>query len=83
MIDSMHCIHMLSVQNKVEIKKVPTNDIFLKFYLGELAVFKAVVTGEPKPDVSWRRAKGAVTDKDKFQRTYNESTGEHILEVTN
>uniref|UniRef100_A0A4W6DDZ4 Immunoglobulin like and fibronectin type III domain containing 1, tandem duplicate 3 n=1 Tax=Lates calcarifer TaxID=8187 RepID=A0A4W6DDZ4_LATCA len=48
---------------------------------GQLAVFKAVVTGDPKPEVSWRRAKGTVSDKDKFQSKYDESTGEHILEV--
>uniref|UniRef100_A0A3P9J5R4 Immunoglobulin like and fibronectin type III domain containing 1, tandem duplicate 3 n=1 Tax=Oryzias latipes TaxID=8090 RepID=A0A3P9J5R4_ORYLA len=48
---------------------------------GKLAVFRAVVTGDPKPDVSWRRAKGTITDKEKFQRKYDESTGEHILEV--
>uniref|UniRef100_A0A3P9HLQ3 Immunoglobulin like and fibronectin type III domain containing 1, tandem duplicate 2 n=1 Tax=Oryzias latipes TaxID=8090 RepID=A0A3P9HLQ3_ORYLA len=48
---------------------------------GKLAVFRAVVTGDPKPDVSWRRAKGTITDKEKFQRKYDESTGEHILEI--
>ncbi|RVE70877.1 hypothetical protein OJAV_G00068260 [Oryzias javanicus] len=48
---------------------------------GKLAVFKAVVTGDPKPDVLWRRAKGTTTDKEKFQRKYDESTGEHILEI--
>uniref|UniRef100_A0A3B5M776 Immunoglobulin like and fibronectin type III domain containing 1, tandem duplicate 2 n=1 Tax=Xiphophorus couchianus TaxID=32473 RepID=A0A3B5M776_9TELE len=48
---------------------------------GHLAVFKTVVTGDPKPDVSWRRAKGNLADKEKFQRKYDESTGEHILEV--
>uniref|UniRef100_A0A3B5LZA1 Immunoglobulin like and fibronectin type III domain containing 1, tandem duplicate 2 n=1 Tax=Xiphophorus couchianus TaxID=32473 RepID=A0A3B5LZA1_9TELE len=48
---------------------------------GHLAVFKTVVTGDPKPDVSWRRAKGNLADKEKFQRKYDESTGEHILEI--
>uniref|UniRef100_A0A3B3VBB5 Immunoglobulin-like and fibronectin type III domain-containing protein 1 n=1 Tax=Poecilia latipinna TaxID=48699 RepID=A0A3B3VBB5_9TELE len=48
---------------------------------GNLAIFKAVVTGDPKPDVSWRRAKGNLADKEKFQRKYDESTGEHILEI--
>ncbi|MED6287993.1 hypothetical protein CHARACLAT_022056, partial [Characodon lateralis] len=48
---------------------------------GNLAVFKAVVTGDPKPDVSWRRAKGNLADKEKFQKKYDESTGEHILEI--
>ncbi|XP_027875166.1 immunoglobulin-like and fibronectin type III domain-containing protein 1 [Xiphophorus couchianus] len=49
--------------------------------LRHLAVFKTVVTGDPKPDVSWRRAKGNLADKEKFQRKYDESTGEHILEI--
>ncbi|XP_070695062.1 immunoglobulin-like and fibronectin type III domain-containing protein 1 [Pempheris klunzingeri] len=48
---------------------------------GKLAVFKATVTGDPKPEVSWRRAKGTMSDKDKFQSKYDESTGEHILEI--
>uniref|UniRef100_A0A3P9DK09 Immunoglobulin-like and fibronectin type III domain-containing protein 1 n=1 Tax=Maylandia zebra TaxID=106582 RepID=A0A3P9DK09_9CICH len=48
---------------------------------GKLAVFKAVVTGDPKPDVSWRRAKGTLSDKEKFQTKYDELTEEHILEV--
>uniref|UniRef100_A0A3B4X112 Ig-like domain-containing protein n=1 Tax=Seriola lalandi dorsalis TaxID=1841481 RepID=A0A3B4X112_SERLL len=48
---------------------------------GKLAVFKAVVKGDPKPEVSWRRAKGHTFDKDKFQSKYDESTGEHILEI--
>lgn len=51
------------------------------YSLGKLAVFKAVVTGDPKPEVSWRRSKGTISDKDKFQSKYDESTGEHILEV--
>lgn len=40
------------------------------------------MTGEPKPEVSWRRAKGPLADKERFQRRYDESTGEHILEVS-
>ncbi|KAM4570557.1 immunoglobulin-like and fibronectin type III domain-containing protein 1 [Fundulus diaphanus] len=48
---------------------------------GQVAVFKAVVTGEPKPDVSWRRAKGNLADKEKYVRKYDDSTGEHILEI--
>ncbi|XP_051280976.1 immunoglobulin-like and fibronectin type III domain-containing protein 1 isoform X2 [Dicentrarchus labrax] len=48
---------------------------------GKLAVFKAMVIGDPKPEVSWRRTKGTISDKDKFQSKYDESTGEHILEI--
>lgn len=50
--------------------------------LGKVAVFRAVVTGDPKPEVSWRRAKGNLSDKEKFHSKYDESTGEHILEVS-
>uniref|UniRef100_G3NGC4 Immunoglobulin like and fibronectin type III domain containing 1, tandem duplicate 1 n=1 Tax=Gasterosteus aculeatus aculeatus TaxID=481459 RepID=G3NGC4_GASAC len=48
---------------------------------GNMAIFKVVVKGDPKPEVSWRRAKGPVTDKKKFHSKYDESTGEHILEI--
>ncbi|XP_044207407.1 immunoglobulin-like and fibronectin type III domain-containing protein 1 [Thunnus albacares] len=48
---------------------------------GKLAVFKAMVKGDPKPEVSWRRTKGNMLDKEKFQNKYDESTGEHILEI--
>ncbi|TNN73493.1 Immunoglobulin-like and fibronectin type III domain-containing protein 1 [Liparis tanakae] len=48
---------------------------------GKDAIFKVAVTGYPKPEVSWRRAKGPTTDKDKFQNKYDESTGEHILKI--
>ncbi|XP_008277242.1 immunoglobulin-like and fibronectin type III domain-containing protein 1 [Stegastes partitus] len=48
---------------------------------GKLAVFKALVTGDPKPEVSWRRAKGLILDKEKFQSKYDKSTGEYILEI--
>uniref|UniRef100_A0A668UGA4 Immunoglobulin like and fibronectin type III domain containing 1, tandem duplicate 2 n=1 Tax=Oreochromis aureus TaxID=47969 RepID=A0A668UGA4_OREAU len=46
-----------------------------------IALVSAVVTGDPKPDVSWRRAKGTLSDKERFQTKYDESTGEHILEI--
>uniref|UniRef100_A0A3Q1CTS2 Immunoglobulin like and fibronectin type III domain containing 1, tandem duplicate 2 n=1 Tax=Amphiprion ocellaris TaxID=80972 RepID=A0A3Q1CTS2_AMPOC len=50
---------------------------------GKLAVFKAVVKGDPKPEVSWKRAKGNILEKQKFLSKYDESTGEYILEVSN
>lgn len=49
---------------------------------GKLAVFKAKVKGDPKPEVSWKRTKGLTSDKDKFLHKYDKSTGEHILEVS-
>ncbi|XP_061590640.1 immunoglobulin-like and fibronectin type III domain-containing protein 1 [Cololabis saira] len=48
---------------------------------GKTAVFRALVTGDPKPDVSWRRTKGLIPDNDTFQRKYDDSTKEHILEI--
>ncbi|XP_054464728.1 immunoglobulin-like and fibronectin type III domain-containing protein 1 [Anoplopoma fimbria] len=48
---------------------------------GKVAIFKVVVIGDPKPEVSWRRAKGPISDKNKFQSKYDESTGEHMLEI--
>uniref|UniRef100_A0A3Q1F972 Ig-like domain-containing protein n=1 Tax=Acanthochromis polyacanthus TaxID=80966 RepID=A0A3Q1F972_9TELE len=48
---------------------------------GKLAVFKVMVKGDPKPEVSWKRAKGNILDKKKFTSKYDESTGEYILEI--
>uniref|UniRef100_A0A8C6WYA5 Ig-like domain-containing protein n=1 Tax=Neogobius melanostomus TaxID=47308 RepID=A0A8C6WYA5_9GOBI len=50
---------------------------------GKEAVFKAVVTGEPKPAVTWKRVKGNIIDKEKYQMIFNEATGEHILKIHN
>uniref|UniRef100_A0A672J401 Immunoglobulin like and fibronectin type III domain containing 1, tandem duplicate 2 n=1 Tax=Salarias fasciatus TaxID=181472 RepID=A0A672J401_SALFA len=50
---------------------------------GHLAVFKAVVKGDPKPEVSWKRTLGSLSNKDKYKTKYEESTGEHILEIHN
>ncbi|XP_068196190.1 immunoglobulin-like and fibronectin type III domain-containing protein 1 [Antennarius striatus] len=50
---------------------------------GKCAAFKAVVIGDPRPDVSWRRSKGPVSKKDKFKSKYDEATGEHVLEIYN
>lgn len=41
-----------------------------------------MVTGEPAPEVSWRRTKGPISGKEKFQIKYDKATGEHILEVS-
>ncbi|XP_077431632.1 immunoglobulin-like and fibronectin type III domain-containing protein 1 [Vanacampus margaritifer] len=48
---------------------------------GKSAIFKALVIGEPKPEVTWKRARGSILDKEKYQTKYDESTGEYILEV--
>lgn len=37
--------------------------------------------GEPKPIVSWQRAKGDMSDPEKFQNKFDPITNEHTLEV--
>lgn len=37
--------------------------------------------GEPKPTVSWKRAKGEINDPQKYQNKYDPTTNEHTLEV--
>lgn len=48
---------------------------------GETAVFRVRVKGDPKPDVSWKKTKGIISENETFQTTYDESTGEHVLKV--
>ncbi|XP_072304761.1 immunoglobulin-like and fibronectin type III domain-containing protein 1 [Eucyclogobius newberryi] len=50
---------------------------------GKVAVFKAVVVGEPKPEVTWSRITGNISNKEKYQTKYNEVTREHMLEILN
>ncbi|XP_027002041.2 immunoglobulin-like and fibronectin type III domain-containing protein 1.1 isoform X3 [Tachysurus fulvidraco] len=55
--------------------------IALTIQEGKLAIFKAIVIGEPKPTVSWKRAKGEMNDPEKFQNKYDPVTNEHTLEI--
>ncbi|XP_071398381.1 LOW QUALITY PROTEIN: immunoglobulin-like and fibronectin type III domain-containing protein 1 [Centroberyx affinis] len=48
---------------------------------GKKAFFKAMVTGEPAPTVTWGRNKGEVADKEKYKTRYDERAREHILEI--
>nr|XP_023690028.1 immunoglobulin-like and fibronectin type III domain-containing protein 1 [Paramormyrops kingsleyae] len=48
---------------------------------GKLAFFKAVITGHPTPDVTWKRAKGDLLDPEKFRTKYDQKTGEYSLEI--
>ncbi|KAM8829904.1 immunoglobulin-like and fibronectin type III domain-containing protein 1 [Synchiropus picturatus] len=48
---------------------------------GKTVIFKAVVTGNPEPEVSWKRVKGNISDKTKFQTKFDKSTGEYILKI--
>uniref|UniRef100_A0A3Q3AX55 Immunoglobulin-like and fibronectin type III domain-containing protein 1 n=1 Tax=Kryptolebias marmoratus TaxID=37003 RepID=A0A3Q3AX55_KRYMA len=48
---------------------------------GKKAFFKAMVSGEPAPTVTWGRSKGEGDDPEKYKTRYDERTREHILEV--
>uniref|UniRef100_A0A3P8UAB0 Immunoglobulin like and fibronectin type III domain containing 1, tandem duplicate 2 n=1 Tax=Amphiprion percula TaxID=161767 RepID=A0A3P8UAB0_AMPPE len=48
---------------------------------GKKAVFKAMVSGEPAPTVTWGRNKGEVEDPQTYKIKYDERAREHILEI--
>uniref|UniRef100_A0A665TL57 Immunoglobulin like and fibronectin type III domain containing 1, tandem duplicate 2 n=1 Tax=Echeneis naucrates TaxID=173247 RepID=A0A665TL57_ECHNA len=48
---------------------------------GKRAFFKAMVSGEPAPTVTWERNKGDVNDPEKYKTRYDGRTREHILEI--
>ncbi|XP_066520128.1 immunoglobulin-like and fibronectin type III domain-containing protein 1 [Hoplias malabaricus] len=50
---------------------------------GKTAFFKAAVTGEPVPSISWGRNKGDTSDPEKYKTRYDARAGEHILEIPN
>ncbi|CAB1329819.1 unnamed protein product, partial [Coregonus sp. 'balchen'] len=45
-----------------------------------LTIQEAHVCGDPKPEVTWGRAKGDMSDTERFQKKYDEPTGEYTLE---
>ncbi|XP_077386921.1 immunoglobulin-like and fibronectin type III domain-containing protein 1 isoform X2 [Festucalex cinctus] len=48
---------------------------------GRRAFFKAIVSGEPTPSVTWGRNKGDVNDTEKYTIRYDEKAKEHVLEI--
>ncbi|KAG7477825.1 hypothetical protein MATL_G00073710 [Megalops atlanticus] len=57
--------------------------IALTIQEGKFAFFKAIVTGDPTPTVTWARNNGEVTDPEKYQCTYDPVSGEHMLQMPN
>ncbi|XP_041944622.1 immunoglobulin-like and fibronectin type III domain-containing protein 1 isoform X1 [Alosa sapidissima] len=57
--------------------------IALTIQEGKLAIFKAIVTGDPEPTVTWARNNGEVTDKEKYQSKFDPNSHEHTLEMPN
>lgn len=58
-----------------------TTMIKLVLIAGKSATFRAVVTGEPKPTITWARNKGDITDPEKYNTRYDVKAGEYILQV--
>uniref|UniRef100_A0A3Q2UK54 Immunoglobulin-like and fibronectin type III domain-containing protein 1 n=1 Tax=Fundulus heteroclitus TaxID=8078 RepID=A0A3Q2UK54_FUNHE len=52
------------------------------FFPGKQAFFKAMVSGEPPPAVTWGRTKGEMNDPEKYSTRYDERSREHVLEVS-
>ncbi|XP_066559662.1 immunoglobulin-like and fibronectin type III domain-containing protein 1 isoform X5 [Amia ocellicauda] len=55
--------------------------IALTIQEGKTATFKAIVKGNPKPEVTWKRVKGTMDDPNKFKMIYDKFTDEHALQV--
>ncbi|XP_063072212.1 immunoglobulin-like and fibronectin type III domain-containing protein 1 [Engraulis encrasicolus] len=54
--------------------------IALTLQEGKLAVFKAIVTGNPAPTVTWKRSNGEI-DPELCQSVYDEHSHEHQLQM--
>uniref|UniRef100_UPI0037E99726 immunoglobulin-like and fibronectin type III domain-containing protein 1 n=1 Tax=Semicossyphus pulcher TaxID=241346 RepID=UPI0037E99726 len=48
---------------------------------GKKGLFKAMVSGDPTPTVTWVRNKSEVNDPEKYKIRYDERAQEHILEL--
>nr|XP_019606498.1 PREDICTED: immunoglobulin-like and fibronectin type III domain-containing protein 1 [Rhinolophus sinicus]XP_019606499.1 PREDICTED: immunoglobulin-like and fibronectin type III domain-containing protein 1 [Rhinolophus sinicus] len=48
---------------------------------GKNAIFRAVVCGEPKPEVSWQSSKGDLSNCSKYQISSAPGSREHVLQV--
>ncbi|CAJ1050234.1 immunoglobulin-like and fibronectin type III domain-containing protein 1 isoform X2 [Xyrichtys novacula] len=50
---------------------------------GKFAFFKAIVTGDPTPTVTWSRNNGDVSDTSRYQTKYDPTSDEHTFEMPN
>uniref|UniRef100_A0A673MC01 Immunoglobulin-like and fibronectin type III domain-containing protein 1 n=1 Tax=Sinocyclocheilus rhinocerous TaxID=307959 RepID=A0A673MC01_9TELE len=57
--------------------------IALTIQEGKLAVFKAIITGDPTPNVTWARNNGDVSDPERYVASYDPVLGEHQLQMPN
>ncbi|XP_062400978.1 immunoglobulin-like and fibronectin type III domain-containing protein 1 [Sardina pilchardus] len=57
--------------------------IALTIQEGKLAIFKAIITGDPTPTVTWKRNNGKLDDPEKYQVIYDPNANEHQLQMPN
>lgn len=60
-------------------------DLIVSFFFsstGKFAFFKAIVTGDPKPTVTWSRNNGDVSDTSRYQTKYDPNSDEHTFEAS-
>ncbi|EHH50671.1 hypothetical protein EGM_01535, partial [Macaca fascicularis] len=48
---------------------------------GKNAIFRAVVCGEPRPEVHWQNSKGDLSDSSKYKISSSPGSKEHVLQV--
>ncbi|KAK7155702.1 hypothetical protein R3I93_010373 [Phoxinus phoxinus] len=57
--------------------------IALTIQEGKFAFFKAIITGDPTPNVSWDRNNGDTSDPGRYMVSYDPVSGEHQLQMPN
>lgn len=53
----------------------------MPLFKGKTAIFRAVVKGDPSPEVKWTRMQGGMDDPAKYETFFNQVTNEYILQV--
>lgn len=53
----------------------------LNSHTGKFAFFKAIITGDPTPNVTWSRNNGDTSDPGRYIPSYDPVSGEHQLQV--
>lgn len=65
---------------------IPNEQLILFFFFfppaGKFAFFKAIVTGDPQPTVTWSRNNGDVSDTSRYQTKYDPHSNEHTFEAS-
>lgn len=56
------------------------NEILSAMCVGKMAFFRAIVTGNPTPKVSWARNNGEI-DEERYKFVFDPVSGEHQLQV--